>query len=187
MTRIPTPSIDDLPADRRRALEAAKLSMGFVANDALIMSSNPELTDTFAALVGAIYQPGEVDSGLKRLIGMMTSAASGCQYCVAHTAYTSQLNGINEQKLAAVWDFESSDLFTPAERVALRIALHAGQTPNGVDDDMFAELAASYSEKAIIEIVAVIALFGFLNRWNSTLSTDVESLPQAALDTFGKA
>lgn len=187
MARISTPSLEDLPAERRRAIEGAKASMGFIANDALIMSGNPQLTDTFAALVGAIYQPGEVDAGLKRLIGMMTSAASGCQYCVAHTAYTSQRSGISEEKLAAVWNFESSDLYSPAERIALRVALHAGQTPNSVDDEMFGELAEYYSEKAIIEIVAVIAMFGFLNRWNSTLATDLESLPQSALDEFGNA
>ncbi len=181
MARLPIPEIDSLPAERRRAIEAAKASMGFVANDALLMSADPHLTDTFAALVGAIYKPGEVAPGLKRLIGLVTSSASGCQYCVSHTAHTSQMNGIEAQKLAEIWEFETSAHYSPPERIALRIAMHAGQAPNGVTDAMFEELREYYSDEAVLEIVSVIALFGFLNRWNSTLATDIESAPGASL------
>jgi len=184
LARLPVPSIDDLSADCRAMIDAAEAMMGFVANDALMMSKNPALTKAFAGLVGAIYAPSEIEPGLKRLIGLVTSAASGCQYCVGHSAHASQHNGIDEEKLAAVWQFESSSLYDDAERAALRVALHAGQTPNGVTDPMFADLANYFSEDAQLEIVSVIALFGFLNRWNSTLATDLESAPQGALATI---
>lgn len=181
MARLPIPSLDDLSPDDRAMVEAAEAMMGFIANDALMMSKKPALSAAFAGLVAAIYSPSEIDSGLKRLIGLVTSAASGCQYCVGHTAHTSQHNGIDEQKLAAVWEFERSSLYDDAERAALRVAMHAGQSPNGVTDPMFTDLSNYFSEEAQLEIVSVIALFGFLNRWNSTLATDLESLPQAAL------
>jgi uncharacterized peroxidase-related enzyme len=184
VARLPIPSLDDLSPDSRGMIEAAEAMMGFVANDALMMSKNPALAEAFGSLVGAIYSPSEIDPGLKRLIGLVTSAASGCQYCVSHTAHTSQHNGIGEEKLAAVWLFESSPLYDDAERAALRVAMHAGQSPNGVTDPMFADLGNYFSEEAQLEIVSVIALFGFLNRWNSTLATDLESLPQAALATI---
>ena len=125
------------------------------------------------------------DAGLKRLVGLMTSSAAGCQYCVGHTAFTSRHHGVSDAKLKAVWDFESSELFSDAERAALRVALLAGQTPNGVTDQAWAELAGHFDEEAQLEIVAVIALFGFLNRWNSTLQTDLESLPAAVLAASG--
>lgn len=184
MARLPIPSIDDLSPDRRAMIDAAEAMMGFVANDALMMSKKPALTKAFAGLVGAIYAPSEIEPGLKQLIGLVTSAASGCQYCVGHTAHASQHNGIDEEKLAAVWQFESSSLYDDAERAALRVALHAGQSPNGVTDPMFADLTNYFSEDAQLEIVSVIALFGFLNRWNSTLATDLESTPQGALATI---
>lgn len=186
MARLPIPSLDDLSEDRRAMIEAAEAMMGFVANDALLMSKKPALTEAFAGLVGAIYSPSEIEPGLKRLIGLVTSAASGCQYCVGHTAHASQHNGISEEKLAAVWEFENSPLYDDSERAALRVAMHAGQSPNGVSDAMFADLGNYFSEGAQLEIVSVIALFGFLNRWNSTLATDLESLPQNALSTVNR-
>ena len=131
--------------------------------------------------MGAVYAPGKVDAGLKRLIGLVTSSAAGCTYCMAHTAFTSRRHGVDSDKLAAVWEFEKSALFSDAERAALRIALLAGQSPSGVTDADFSEMRRHHGEEASVEIVAVISMFGFLNRWNSTLATDVETAPASAL------
>lgn len=184
MTRIRPLTLDELPESRRGAMRAAEQLMGFVSNDSLTMARSPALLEAFAGLVRTIYAPGRVDDGLKRLIGLVVSSAAGCRYCMGHTAFTSQRHGVDEAKLAAVWEFERSALFSDAERAALRVALHAGQCPNGVTDDMFAELARHYDETAQLEIVSVIALFGFLNRWNSTLATDLESMPAEALESL---
>ena len=183
MDRIRPLTLERLPQERRKSIERAEQLMGFVSNDSLTMARNPALMDAFAALVHAVYSPGEIESGMKRLLGMVTSSAAGCEYCTAHTVFASERHGIDADKIAAVWEFESSPLFTDAERAALRVAMHAGQTPNGVTDEMFEDLALHYTNDAQLEIVAVIALFGFLNRWNSTLRTELESLPRAALET----
>jgi hypothetical protein len=49
--------------------------------------------------------------------------------------------------------------------------------PNAVTDAMFAELRKYWTEEQIVEIVGVISLFGFLNRWNDTLATPLEDEP----------
>ena len=162
-------------------VDTAEQLMGFVSNDTLVMARNPALTDAFAQLVGAVYAPGSIDAGLKRLIGLVTSSAAGCTYCVGHTAFASGRQGVEQERLEAIWAFEQSDLFTAAEKAALRVALHAGQVPNAVTDAMFDELRRHYDEDAQLEIISVIALFGFLNRWNSTLQTELEALPRDAL------
>jgi uncharacterized peroxidase-related enzyme len=185
MTRVRPFNIDELPARQQQAVQRAEELMGFVSNDTMTMARKPALMNAFASLVGAVYAPGAISSGMKRLLGLMTSSAAGCTYCVGHTAFASERQGIETDKLQAIWEFETSDQFDAAERAALRVALHAGQSPNGVTDEMFAQLADFYDEDAQLEIVSVIALFGFLNRWNSTLATDLESLPAATLQTFG--
>ncbi len=185
MTRIDVPRLEDLPPQQQEAIRRAEELMGFTANDALVMARNPELMRAFARLVAVIYGPGRIGPDLKRLIGLMTSSAAGCSYCVGHTAYGSRKQGVTAEKLAAVWEFESNPLFSAAEKAALRVAMHAGQSPNGVTDSMFDELSTHYDEDACLEIVAVIAMFGFLNRWNSTLATDLETLPAAALAETG--
>ena len=156
--------------------------MGFTANDALVMARNPSLMHAFSSLVGAVYAPGEVPDALKRMVGLMTSSAAGCRYCVGHTTLSSREHGVENEKLASIWEFETSDLFTDGERAALRVALHAGQSPSSVTDEMFTELKRHFGAAGQLEIVAVIAMFGFLNRWNSTLATELEDKPAAALE-----
>lgn len=187
MSRISPLTVEQLAPPARGALAAAEELMGFTANDALILARNPALMQAVSALVQAVYAPGEVPNPLKRMVGLMTSTAAGCRYCMAHTALSSREFGVDEDKLREIWQFETSEKFTAAERAALRVALHAGQSPSGVTDEMFAELEPHFSVDAQLELVAVIAMFGFLNRLNATLATDVESLPAAALSSAERA
>lgn len=179
MTRLAPIKREDLAEDVRHLIELGEDMMGFTPNDALIMARNPDLTKAFSALVDAVYGTGTLDPGLKRLIGYINSTAAGCVYCQVHTAHGAHNAGIDEQKIQNAWEYETSDLFSDAERAALRVALGAGKTPNEVTDAEFADLKNYYSDDEIVEIISVIGLFGFLNRWNSTLATELESTPLA--------
>jgi hypothetical protein len=51
-----------------------------------------------------------------------------------------------------------------------------------------AALKEHFSDKQCVEIVAVISLFGFLNRWNDTMATTLEDKPRAfAAETIAGA
>ncbi len=78
------------------------------------------------------------------------------------------------KKIAALADFEDSPLFTPAERAAIRLGFKAGRQPNEAGPADFDALKAHYDDGQIVEIVAAIALFGYLNRWNDTMATTLE-------------
>jgi len=165
--------------------EAVAKNLGFVPNSLLIMQRKPKLVRALSQLLGAIWDPqGEVDRGFKRLVAHVASRTAGCQYCMAHTADGALHFGVDEKKLAAVWEFRTSPLFSEGERVALDFAIAAASVPNGVTDDMFAGLRKHWSENQIVEIVAVIATFGFLNRWNDTMGTPLEAEPMAVGERF---
>ena len=129
--------------------------------------------------LGAVdrHPEGKVDRGLKRLIAHVASRTAGCQYCMAHTAGGALHFGIDDRKLAAV-DYQVSPLYSAAERAALDLAVAAGAVPNAATDQMFLELRKHWTEEQIVEIVGVIAVFGF-NRWNDTLATPLEDEPIA--------
>jgi alkylhydroperoxidase family enzyme len=89
------------------------------------------------------------------------------------------MRGVDEAKIAAIWDFERSPHFDEAERAALRFARDASVVPNAVTTERFAELRRHWDDGEIVEILAVVALFGFLNRWNDSMATDLEEVPAA--------
>ena len=151
--------------------------MGYVPNSVLTMAHWPELLNAFRGMVSVIYGESALDNQLKRLIGAVVSAAAGCQYCKAHTTLGARDLGVDEAKIAAVWDYQTSDLFSDAERAALDVAFAAGQVPNAVTDAMFERLGTHYDPRQMTEIMAVIGMFGFLNRWNDSLATALEDKP----------
>jgi len=73
--------------------------------------------------------------------------------------------------------FETSEHFDERERAALRLARDAALVPPAVTDAHFEDLRRHFDEREILELVAQIALFGFLNRWNDTLATELEASP----------
>lgn len=60
-------------------------------------------------------------------------------------------------------------------------AAHAALTPNASTPEHFEALRSHYTERQIVDLVAIIALYGFLNRWNDTMATELEEAPA----TFG--
>ena len=180
MTRIAPANIADLPENTRKNLQFAEELMGFVPNDAMAMAHWPAMTQAMQHLVAVIYGPSEVEPMLKRLVAAVTSGAAGCRYCQAHTAHgAAKMAGGDTAKIAAVWEYQTSDLFNDAERAALDLALAAGTQPNAATDEHFARLHEHFSQRQIVEIMGVISLFGFLNRWNDTLATQLEDAPLA--------
>ncbi len=177
MPRLAAPRLEDLPADLQSVFADAEAYMGFVANDALTMALKPALLLTAVPFMRSIYAADQVSFEMKRLLGLMSSWAGGCQYCVAHTAHGAHKLGIDDAKIEALPQFETSPLYSAAERAALRVARGAGQVPNAVTDAEFQDLRSHWNDVQVVEIVATIALFGFLNRWNATLATELESSP----------
>jgi uncharacterized peroxidase-related enzyme len=185
----PSPRLAPLPVDHTPELEehfeTVGRNLGFVPNSVLIMQRSPKMVKAFAGMAAAVWDPqGKVDRGLKRLVAHVASRAAGCRYCMAHTIEGAALFGVEDEKLAAVWEYQTSPLYSEAERAALDFAFAASVVPNAVTDENFAELRRHWSGEQIVEIAATIAMFGFLNRWNDTMGTPLEDKPMAAGDRF---
>jgi uncharacterized peroxidase-related enzyme len=179
MSRLPPADRADLSfhEDKFRKLEDA---IGFIPQGLLVMGRKPEMLSVWAQLVSVIYHDqGLVAAPLKRLIAHTVSRAAGCSYSMAHTAHAAAEAGVAIAKIKAVFDCADNALFSEAERAALIVARDAGRTPNAVSDSDFDDLRRHFSDDETLEIIAVIALFGFLNRWQATLALTLEDAPRA--------
>jgi AhpD family alkylhydroperoxidase len=152
--------------------------MGFVPSSFFAMAHWPELLQHFMALAGTVLNSGDVDPGLKQMVAYVTSHAAGCRYCQAHTSHSAVKRGISAEKMARTFEFDQSNLFSDSENAALRVALHGGTVPNGVEAEHMKVLQQHFGAGGVVEIVAVISLFGFLNRWNDTMATSFEPVAQ---------
>ena len=180
--------LDPLPWEAnpqfRERFQHYQNTRGFVPNSILTMQRRPAIAEAFMDLNRAVLYEGTVSEELKMLVSLVTSQASGCRYCQAHMTNLASIYKASDEKIRAVWDFETSALFTAAERAALRLGYHAALVPNEASEADFAELKKHFDEGQIVEIVATIALFGYLNRWNDTMATTLE---KRAVEVAGRA
>jgi uncharacterized peroxidase-related enzyme len=161
-------------------------TLSFVPNSLVTMARRPEILRAFSELITRIWNTGTLPKPLKPLIGIVSSVAAGCRYCQAHEAVDARERGVPDEKVSAIWDFERSSWYDDAERAALRFARDASLVPNEVTPAHFEELHRFWDDGQIVEMLAVVGLFGFLNRWNDTMATELEDEPSGfAADRYG--
>ena len=169
------PLSPDANEDVRRLAEFFNETLGFCPNSVLTMQRRPAIAKAFINLNMAVMaNEGRVTSALKRLIGYVSSNVAGCRYCQAHTIRAAERYGSSEDQLRHVWEYRTHPAFNDAERAALDLAVAASTIPNGVDDALKVRLHEHWDEGEIVEILGVVALFGYLNRWNDSMATTME-------------
>lgn len=169
------------PLDRNANKEAEEMArfyeetLGFTPNSLFTMMHRPRIATAFLEMNQAVMEnKGRVTSALKRLIAYLSSMTTGCRYCEAHAIRAAVRYGSEEDKLQNIWDYKTYPAFSDAERAAFDLAIAASSVPNAVDDQIAENMRAHWDQGEIVEIMGVIALFGYLNRWNDSMGTQLE-------------
>jgi len=177
MTRVTPLRREDVPELDEKYFKPYEAAHGYVPNSNLVMARRPKLLAAFRSLRQAVFDPdNSVPAETLALVGHIASKTAGCQYCVAHTANNAELRGASAEKIAALWEYERSALFDESERAALRFAQCAAMVPNIVGDEDVEAVKKYYGEDGVVEILGVVSWYGFLNRWNDSLATELEDL-----------
>ncbi|WP_299883331.1 carboxymuconolactone decarboxylase family protein [uncultured Lacinutrix sp.] len=169
------------PLHAEHDLETKKLAdffnetLGFCPNSVLTMQRRPAISQAFINLNMAVMaNEGRVTSALKRMIAWVSSNSTGCRYCQAHAIRAAERYGAEQEQLDNIWEYRTHSAFSEAERAALDFSLAASMVPNAVDEDIKTRLHEHWDEGEIVEMLGVISLFGYLNRWNDSMGTTLE-------------
>ena len=169
------------PLDPSHDPETAQLAdffnetLGFCPNSVLTMQRRPAISKAFINLNKAVMaNEGRVTSALKRMIAWVSSNATGCRYCQAHAIRAAERYGAEQEQLDNIWEYRTHSAFSEAERAALDFSLAASQVPNAVNQDINDRLHQHWDDGEIVEMLGVISLFGYLNRWNDSMGTTLE-------------
>jgi uncharacterized peroxidase-related enzyme len=159
----------------RELAEFFNETLGFCPNSVLTMQHRPAISKAFINLNKAVMaNEGRVTSALKRMIAWVSSNATGCRYCQAHAIRAAERYGAEQEQLDNIWEYRTHAAFSDAERAALDFSLAASQVPNVVDEKIKDKLYRHWNEGEIVEMLGVISLFEYLNRWNDSMGTTIE-------------
>ena len=169
---------NDIDSTLLEKIQFFKGPLGVIPSSVKTMSYHPKIADAFTNLNIAVMEcKGAVTPEFKRLIGYISSFSSGCLYCQAHTILGAERFGSSKKRLDEVWNYSNSSAFSDAEKAALDFAFAAASVPNKVTEKLVSQLKRYWNDNDIVEIMGVIALFGFLNRWNDSMGSALEDLP----------
>jgi uncharacterized peroxidase-related enzyme len=134
------------------------------ANSAVALKS---LWGGFVATAGGTLPPK-----VKEQLAVAIADYNDCEYCLAAHTALGRKAGASAQEIAEAQAGRSED---PATAAALRFALKVVQRRAQLNDEDFTELRrAGFSDEAIVEILAHVALNLFTNYINVALRVPVD-------------
>jgi len=173
---IETKSREDFP-EFEELFNLVESFMGYLPNAYLLMADKPDLMHAFAKMSASVFKDDILDIQSKQLIALASSLSAGCKYCQSHTSHGAERAGVPNEKIANILNYQTSSHYEPSEVALLDLAFASGEIPNKATKAHFDQLKEFYSKEQILEVVAVISFFGFLNRWNDTFGTEIETVP----------
>ncbi len=169
------PADDAGDSELQELIQFYEETLGFCPNSIKTMYHRPRIAYAFIEMNKAVMEnQGRVSSALKRMIGYLCSHTAGCEYCEAHTIRAAERYGAEAEQLENIWSYRTHPAFSEAERAALDLSIAAAQIPNAVTDAVAERARKFWTEGEIVEMMGVIALFGYLNRWNDSMGTEAE-------------
>ena len=170
------------PLDRNSTKQAKEMAtfydetLGFTPNSLFTMMHRPRIAKAFLEMNQAVMEnKGSITSSMKREIAYLSSMTTGCRYCEAHAIRAAERYGSSKKRLENIWEYKSNAAFSESDRAMFDLAIAASQVPNGVSEEIKARAKKFFSDGEIVEILGVVALFGYLNRWNDSMGTELEN------------
>ena len=169
------------PLDRTATKEAEEMAtfyeetLGFTPNSLFTMMHRPRIAAAFLEMNQAVMENnGKLSSSLKRELAYLSSIVTGCRYCEAHTIRAAERYGSSEERMLNLWEYKTHAAFSDADRAVFDLAIAASQVPNAVTQEIAENIRKYWDEGEIVEVMGVVALFGYLNRWNDSMGTALE-------------
>ena len=125
-----------------------------------IVARMPEQAKALLKVMLLNFSEGNVDHRLKEIIRIQLARFSEDSYSSGLRSTKARDMGLTEEIIdAGSGDYEDSDFFTEAEKVALRYADQMFLDSSKVDKDLYDELQKQYTEAQVMELGAFIALY----------------------------
>lgn len=170
------------PRSKDPLLEDLVRFVGYRPNALLTMARAEGLLPAILQLVQiALRNERAISQQLRFLLACEASRVAGCFYSAVHAAHATLHLDVPAEKLAALEEFATHPAYTAAERAALAIARAGGSLPVSDPGPAFVEARKFFDDEQIVAIVSAIAAFGWFNRWNSLMGSQLEEVPSSVI------
>lgn len=183
MPVIETPARHRFPWYVRLFFWNQKRRYGAVLESARLWGRLPKVFIPLALLYGALdRRSSPLEPALRSLVTVRVSQINWCAFCVDLNSATLLKRGVDKDKVAALQDFENSDLFSAREKAALAYAEAVTYSDRHPTEQHFKHLRCHFDEDGIIELTALLAFQNLSSKFNAALGVEAQGfciLPRA--------
>jgi uncharacterized peroxidase-related enzyme len=154
---------DQIEEVAKEVYEKFEKETGKVPEWVKVMAHSPNILKEFTELFKAIMVEKEIKSLLKWKIALVVSETLKCPFCVSVTQKMLKQLGADEETIEKVKDLSTED------QEILELVKDITLDGHLDKPELFIKLKEEFSEAQIVEIVSVIGLFNYINRFNNTL------------------
>lgn len=142
-----------------------------------IRANAPGVLRSFTKTREWIYHNGFLEFELKELLRAYIALSGDCTYCSGQGV--AREYQADQKKLDELFNFQTSDRYTPRQKLAMRYADAVMWDPTQADETMWDELRAEFSEPELVELGYWIGFTFGGQRWLKTLGSSQGELQRA--------
>ncbi len=147
---------------------------GRLINIYRLMLHSPALASAWFDLNQAVRYGTEIDGQCRELAVIRVAILNNVEYVIrAHGPAYALKEGLTPEQVAALSDWQPSDLFDEKQR-ALLAYTDAVTRDLDVPDAVFAEVRQQFSERQVVELTMLIGAYNMLTRFLKALKVDPE-------------
>lgn len=171
MSRLTALKPEETTGKSKELFDSIKAKMGTVPNVMRTMGNSPAVLSAYLGFSSAMAT-SSLGNKLSEVISLAVANQNGCDYCNSAHTFISGKMGITPEAIEAARQGKSEEPKTEAALTFVKAVLQTkGKVSNAEIEDV---RAAGFSEQAIAELVAAVALSVFTNYFNNVANTDID-------------
>ncbi|HUW71972.1 MAG TPA: hypothetical protein VMV66_02200 [Candidatus Humimicrobiaceae bacterium] len=163
MALIPSLEKNQVEEISKEVYEKFEKETGKVPEWVKVMAHSPKVLKEFTELFKAIMGENKIEPLLKWKIALVISETLKCSFCVSVTQKMLKLLGANEEMIEKIKNLSTEDKEILELVKDITLDGHLDQP------ELFEKLKGKFNEAQIVEIISVMGLFNYINRFNNTL------------------
>ena len=175
MARVRSIPSTELPPDLAAIYEDFAGQYGPFRNQVAVIAHVPAALRHLMPLLMELRAAATLPKRYLEIAIVVVSRLNECHYCVAHHKPFLVVAGVSPGAVDRIMEADLPAEFDAVDRLIIRYAKVAWETPNRVTPGLHAELLEHFTEAQIVELTLRITLCGFFNRFNDALQIEEEA------------
>jgi len=167
MALLPSLEKNEVEEIAKEIYEKFEKETGTVPEWVKVMAHRPEILKEFVELFKAIMGKGTIEPLLKWKIAYVVSQTLKCPFCLDVSEKMLKKFGAEDEVIQKI---KTGEISSPEEKEILELVKDVTLDGHLDQPKIFERLKEKFTPAQIIEIISVMGLFNYINRFNNTLA-----------------